>query len=69
MTASVACLTLGNWAIATCEGITGARRMVTIPRSIITYKNRDRPFVQLTLCNNAERAFCTNEEFCNIKAS
>ena len=38
MTASVACLTLGNWAIATCEGMTGARRMVTMWRSIVTHE-------------------------------
>lgn len=30
MTASVACLMLGNWAMATCEGMTGAKRMVTL---------------------------------------
>jgi hypothetical protein len=69
MTASVACLMLGNWAIATCEGIIGARRIVTIRRLDVTYEITNGEFVRLTLCNNAESAFRTNEQLCYIKTS
>jgi hypothetical protein len=69
MTASVACLMLGNWAMATCEGIIGARRIVTIRRSHVTYEKTNGEFVQLTLRDDAERAFRANKQLCDIKAS
>jgi hypothetical protein len=69
MTASVACLVLGNWAIATCEGMMGAGVLSLIPHLDVTYVKTNGEFVELTLRDNAERAIRANEQFCYVKAS
>lgn len=69
MTASVACLMLGNWATATCEGITGAKRMVTLHTLQFYPRENNKEIDELTLRDNTKRAFRTDEQFCDIKAS